>query len=194
MSRLCLQRGVWIPTAAAVDEVGAANPGSSPRSRTAEGTRRARRSRPTRGGRRYADVPAPVAVTQRQSLPQPQTPQSTRVERAVHQVPGRSAAAMEAGVSSPVYTSCTHHHPLLGYGAAPSMPGAWGDSGLQVGSGGGGMRSYGYGSASDQGGRFERWWSEPPGGEEEESWGWSYVKGVVVLLAVVGILWWMNVV
>lgn len=181
MSRLCLQRGVWIHTAAAVCEVSALSPGSSPRSRT----RRARQSRPVRRGRRYADAPA--AVTRRQSLPPPRTTQSPWVG-AVAQVPSRSAAAVEAGVSSPVYMSRTHHYPLLGRGAAQSMPGTWEDRGLQVG-GGGGIRGSGYGSASNQGERFGRWESEPPRGEESRVW--FYFKVVVVSLAVVGGLWWI---
>lgn len=170
MSQLCLKREVWIPTAAA------------------EGTRRARPSRAAKRGRRYAAAPA--AVTQRQPLLQPQTPQSAQVERAVRQVPSRSVAAVGAGVSPPVYMSCTHYHPLLGRGTAPSMPGGWNDAELQVG-GGGGMRGHSHSSAYDQGERFERWESQQPRGEEEESWARFYFKVVVVLLAVVGVLWWM---
>lgn len=152
-------------------------------------TRSARRSRVARGGRIYADASA--AVTRRQSLPAPRTPQSARVERAAQQVSNQSAAAAAAGVYSPVYISSTPHYPLLGYGAAPSMPGAWDDAELQVGGGDGGMRRHGYGSACGQGRRFERWQSEPPGGEEEENRVGFYSKVVVVSLAVVGVLWWM---
>ncbi|OBT68204.1 hypothetical protein VE03_02383 [Pseudogymnoascus sp. 23342-1-I1] len=67
------------------------------------------------------------------------------------------------------------------------MPGAWDDAEMRVG-GGGGRRGRGYGSVWGQG---ERWESEPPGGEEEESGVGVYFRvGAVVLLAVVGVLWW----
>lgn len=180
---------MWIHTAAAVCEFGAPSPGSNPRARPTEETRRTRRSRTARGGRIYADAPA--AVARRQSLPAPRTLQSARVERAAQQVPNQSAAAAAAGVYSPVYMSSTHHYPTLGYGAVLRMPGAWDDAELQVGGGGGGMRRHGYGSAYDQGGRSERWQSEPPGGEEEENRVGFYSKVVVVSLAVVGVLCWM---
>lgn len=175
MSELRLQRGVWIHTAAAVCA-------PSSRSRAAEGTRRAaRRGRAARGGRRYPDTPA--AVTRSQSLRQPQTPQSERVERAVQQVPSRYAAAVDAGVSSPVYMPWMQHHPVLGRETALRMPGAWEDAERQVG--GGGLRGNGYGSA---GVSSERWGSEPPSGEGRAGF---YFKVMVVLLVVVAVLWWM---
>ena len=173
MSELRLQRGVWIHTATAV---------CAPRSRAAEGTRRAaRRGRAARGGRRYPDAPA--AVTRSQSLRQPQTPQSARIERAVRQVPSRSSAAVEAGVSSPVYMPWMQHHPVLGRETALRMPGAWEDAERQVG--GGGLRGYGYGSA---GVSSDSWGSEPPRGEGQAGF---YFKVVVMLLVVVAVLWWM---
>ena len=189
MSELRLQPGAWIHTAATVCAVGAPSSGPSPRSRTTEGTRGARRGQEARRGRRYADAPAVVARSQSQLLPQ--TPQSARVARADRQVPSRSAAAVEAGVSSPVYTPYMHRYPLLGREAAPRMPGAWEDAERQAGSGGRGMRGYGYGGVCDQGERSERWGSEPPRGEGEEGWIGFYFKVVVVSLTVVPVLWWM---
>lgn len=137
----------------------------------------------------YADAPAAVGRSQSQQLPQ--TQQSAHVARAVRQVPSRSVAAVEAGVSSPVHTPYMHHYPLLGHEAAPRMPGSWEDAERQAGSGGRRMRGYGYGGVYEQDERSERWGSEPPRGEGEEGWGGFFFKVVVVSLTVVPVLWWM---
>ena len=135
----------------------------------------------------YADAPATVARSQSQLLPQ--TQQSARVARAVRQVPSRSVAAVEAGISSPVYTPYMPRYPLLGRDAAPRMPGAWEDAERQAVGGGRGWQGYGSGGVYGQGERFERWGSEPPRGEE--GWFGFYFKVVVVSLTVVPGLWWM---